>query len=376
MTAKGLEGDSATRSEPIAGVRVTVTREAMATLDDGNVVEKVTLANANGIVATVMTLGATLESLIVPDRNGMPDDVVLGHDTPGEYLAQRNFFGVSVGRYANRIAHGRFTLDGREYQLEINNGPHHLHGGIGFDQKLWAITSVSEGDEAHVELTLVSPDGEGGYPGMLRVTVRYTLDDRDQLRIDYRATTDAPTIVNLTNHALFNLAGEGARSDVLAQRLMLHASHYTPVDPTLIPTGALAPVADTPFDFRAPRAIGEGIRDGSDPQIRIGRGYDHNFVIDGTAGTLRPAARLEDPVSGRVLEMSVTAPGLQVYSGNFLDGTVVGKRGRLYRQSDGLALEPQTFPDSPNRNDFPSPRVDPGMEYVNTMLLRFSQVVR
>ena len=192
MTLKGLEGGSATGGELMVRAQVTAKREAMTRPDDGRLVEKVTLANANGISATVMTLGATLQSLIVPDRDGVLDDVVLGHDTPGEYLAQRNFFGVSVGRYANRIAHGRFSLDGHEYRLEINNGPHHLHGGAGFDQKLWAIVSVGEGEEAHVELELVSPDGEGGYPGTLRVTARYTLDDRDQLRIDYRATPDAP----------------------------------------------------------------------------------------------------------------------------------------------------------------------------------------
>jgi aldose 1-epimerase len=349
----------------------------MGTLDDGTLVEKVTLTNANGLSATVMTLGATLQSLHVPDRDGTFDDVVLGHDTPGEYFARRNFFGASVGRYANRIAHGRFSLGGHEYRLDTNDGPHHLHGGAeGFDRKLWTILSVSEGDEARVEFELVSPDGDGGYPGTLRVTASYALDDDDQLRIEYRATTNAPTIVNVTNHALFNLAGESARSDVLGQQLTVHASRYTPVDATLIPTGELAPVAGTPFDFRQPRTIGSGIREGRDAQIRIGRGYDHNFVIDGEAGALRPAARLEDPGSGRVLEMFVTAPGLQVYSGNFLDGTVAGKAGRLYRQSDGLALEPQLFPDSPNRPDFPSPRLDPGMEYVNTMLLRFTQVAR
>lgn len=356
--------------------QVSATREAMATLDDGRVVEKVTLRASDGMSATVMTLGATLQSLIVADRDGNLDDVVLGHDTPGEYLAQRNFFGVSVGRYANRIAYGRFNLDGRAYQLEVNNGPHHLHGGTGFDQSLWEIASVGEGEAAHVELALVSPDGEGGYPGTLRVTARYTLDAHGALRIDYRATTDAPTIVNLTNHALFNLAGERARCDVLAHRLTLHAIHYTPVDATLIPTGERAAVAGTPFDFREPHAIGARIRDARDPQVGIGRGYDHNFIVDGAAGTLRPAARLEDPVSGRAMEMHVTAPGIQFYSGNFLDGTVAGKQGRLYRQSDGVALEPQTFPDSPNRPDFPSPRLDPGMEYVNTMVLRFSQVAR
>ncbi|MBO9623832.1 MAG: galactose mutarotase [Sphingomonas sp.] len=368
---------SETRQSAGAQGRVSAVRAPMGVLADGRLVEKVTLANANGISATVMTLGATLQALHVPDRDGVIDDIVLGHDTPDEYLARVNYFGVTVGRYANRIAHGRFTLDGRDYQLETNDGPHHLHGGLsGFDRKLWTITSVGEGEEAHVELTLVSSDGEGGYPGTLRVTARYTLDDRDQLRIDYRATTDAPTIVNLTNHALFNLAGERARGDVLTHKLTLHASRYTPVDPTLIPTGELAPVAGTAFDFAAPRAIGEAIRDGNDAQIRIGRGYDHNFVIDGTPGTLRPAALVEDPASGRAMEMLVTAPGVQVYSGNFLDGTVAGKGGRLYRQSDGLALEPQCFPDSPNRPDFPSSRLDPDMEYVNTMLLRFSQAVR
>ena len=291
--------------------RTTVRREPMGTLADGRAVEKVILANANGISATVMTLGASLQSLHLPDRNGVLADVVLGHDTPEEYLARRSYFGASVGRYANRIAHGRFALDGREYRLDTNDGPHHLHGGdTGFDQKLWTIRTVSEGDAAGVELELVSPDGEGGYPGTLRATASYTLDDSNRLCIVYRATTDAPTIVNLTNHALFNLAGEGARGDVLGQRLTV------------------------------------------------------------------PAARLEDPASGRVIELEVTAPGLQVYSGNFLDGTLVGKRGRVYRQSDGLALEPQCFPDTPNRPEFPSARLDPGMEYVNTMMLRFPQAVR
>ncbi len=350
-----------------------VLREVVEILDDGRPVETVTLANANGTSATVMTLGATLQALRVPDRDGGLDDIVLGHDTPSEYIASRNFFGATVGRHANRIAHGRFALEGAEYRLDTNDGPHHLHGGsAGFDQKVWIIRSVSEGDEARVEFGLVSPDGDGGYPGTLRVAASYALDADDQLRIDYRATSDAPTIVNLTNHALFNLAGEGARRDVLGQRLTVHASHFPPVDATLIPTGALAPVARTPFDFRAPRAIGAAIRNGHDPQIRIGRGYDHNFVIDGTPGKLRPAATFEDPGSGRVMEMFVTAPGLQVYSGNFLDGTLAGKRGRLYRQSDGLALEPQCFPDSPNQPDFPSSRLEPGTEYVSTTLLRFS----
>lgn len=370
-------GTGATKGRAMARPHATAVREPFGTLGDGRSVEKITLTNANGLSATVMTLGATLQALHVPDRDGKLDDVVLGHDTPGEYVAHRNFFGATVGRYANRIAQGRFALDGREYRLGANDGPHHLHGGDGgFDQQLWTVRAVSEGDEAQAEFELLSPDGDGGYPGALHVTAAYTLEEDDQLRIEYRATTDAPTIVNVTSHALFNLAGEGAHSDVLGQRLTLHASRYTPVDATLIPTGAFAPVAGTPFDFREPRAIGSAIRDGHDPQVRVGRGYDHNFVIDGTPGTLRPAAVLEDPASGRVMDMFVTAPGLQVYSGNFLDGTVAGKRGRLYRQSDGLALEPQAFPDAPNQPDFPSARLDPGTEYVSTMLLRFSRGAR
>ena len=344
-------------------------RQGFGALDDGTVVEKVTLANARGISATVMTLGATLQALHVPDRDGEVDDVVLGHDTLAEYCAHPQYLGVTVGRYANRIAGGRFALDGRAFRLETNDGANHLHGGAnGLDKRLWTILSA---DEGKVVLGCSSADGEGGYPGTLDVTATYTLTD-DALRIEYRATTDAPTIVNITNHALFNLAGARAASDALDHRLTLHASRYTPVDSGLIPTGELAPVSGTPFDFRRPHAIGARIRDYADPQLRIGRGYDHNFAIDGAAGTLRPALRLEDPRSGRAIEVETTAPGLQFYSGNFLDGTTAGKGGRAYRQGDGLAFEPQHFPDSPNRPQFPSPRLDPGETYVNAMVLRFA----
>ena len=231
---------------------------------------------------------------------------------------------------------------------------------------------MASGPVASVTLTYRSPDGEGGYPGNVEASATYSLSDSGELTILYRATTDRPTIVNITNHSLFNLAGERAASDAMGQVLTLHASAYTPVDETLIPTGELRPVAGTPFDFREPMAIGARIRDGRDAQIRIGRGYDHNFVIDGAAGTMRPVLRLEDPRSGRVMEMSAAAPGLQFYSGNFLNGTVIGKAGRVYRQGDGLAFEPQLFPDAPNHPDFPSARLDPGQTFTNRMVLRFS----
>ena len=350
-------------------------RERFGQLDDGTIVESVTLTNSQGMSARIITLGAALQSLVVPDRDGNRDEVTLGYDTPAEYLAKPQYFGATVGRYANRIAHGRFTLDGREYALETNDGSNHLHGGTrGYDKRVWTIESVASGANARVTLAYRSPDGEGGYPGTLNVTATYSLSDDNSLTISYRATSDRPTIVNVTNHSFFNLAGERAARDAMDARLILHASTYTPVDATLIPTGEIRPVTGTPFDFRTQAAIGARIRDGNDEQIRIGRGYDHNFVVDGTAGTLRPVLRLEDPGSGRVMEMSANAPSVQFYSGNFLNGTVVGRNGRVYRQGDGLAFEPQVYPDSPNHPDFPTARLDPGQTYVNTMVLHFSIV--
>lgn len=351
----------------------TASKQPFGSLADGTRVERITLTNANGVSASVITLGATLQSLMVPDRDGKPGDVVLGHDTAQDYLVKPQFFGVSVGRYANRIAKGRFSLDGKEYVLETNDGPNHLHGGLnGFDKRMWTVESLKNGAEARVVLRYVSPDGEGGYPGTLTSTVTYALNEKNELSIEYRATTNKPTIVNLTNHAYFDLSAGTAPGGVMNHRLTLQADAYTPVDATLIPTGERRPVAGTPFDFRQPVAIGARARDGRDDQIRIGTGYDHNFIINGTAGTLRPAARLEDPLSGRVMDMLVTAPGVQFYSGNFLDGSVIGRNGRLYRQGDGLCLEPQIFPDAPNKPDFPSARLDPGQTYVNRMVFRFS----
>jgi aldose 1-epimerase len=348
----------------------TVERASFGALADGTPIEKVTLTNGAGVSATVMTLGATLQSLIVPDRQGKPADVVLGYDTAAEYLANPQYFGASVGRFANRVAKGRFSLDGKQYTLETNDGPNHLHGGIaGFDKRVWSIMSVKSGPEAEVVLGYRSPDGEGGYPGTLLATAAYSLNEANELRVEYRAETDKPTIVNLTNHALFNLAGEGS---ALGHLLTMQASRYTPVDETLIPTGELAPVEGTPFDFRKATRIEARIRDGKNEQIRIGRGYDHNFVIDGEFGAMRPVLRLEDPHSGRVMEIDSTSPGLQFYSGNFLNGTVIGKGGQVYRQGDGHALEPQGFPDAPNQTGFPSARLNPGQKYSNVMIFRFS----
>lgn len=348
-------------------------RGDFGTLADGRKVESVELANARGMSVRILALGGVIQQLLVPDRNGKPADVVLGYATAQQYVDQPQYFGATVGRYANRIAAGKFTLEGKQYQLETNDGPNHLHGGTrGFDKVMWTIESISAGSSARAVLTYTSPDGEGGYPGKLQVTATYTLGDANELGIEYRATTDRPTIVNITNHSFFNLAGEATPSDVLGHRLTLFASQYTPVNATLIPTGERRSVADTAFDFRQPHLIGARIRDGGDEQLRLGRGYDHNYIVDGEPGRLRPAARVEDPQSGRVLELLASAPGVQFYTGNFLDATSVGKSRRVYRQGDGFCLEPQVFPDSPNRSDFPSARLNAGQTYVNALLLRFS----
>jgi len=357
----------------IAGAdAATATRGAFGALSDGTKVEAVTLTNGAGMSAKIMTLGATLQSLIVPDKAGHKDDVVLGYDTAQEYLTRPNFFGASVGRYANRIAKGKFALDGKTYTLATNDGPNSLHGGTkGFDKRMWKIDSVSNGPEAKVVLSYVSADGEEGFPGEMKVTATYSLNEQNELKLEYRATTSKPTVLNLTNHSYFNLSGNDAR-DVMGNLVTLHAARYTPVDATLIPTGERRAVAGSPFDFRAPHRVGDRIRDAKDQQIRFGRGYDHNFIVDGNAGTLRPAAVVQDPASGRTMEMSVTAPGIQFYTGNFMDGTFFGKSSRAYRQGDAICLEPGVFPDSPNHADFPTARLNPGQSYVNTMVYKFS----
>ena len=351
-----------------------VTRGHFGELADGTRIEAIELSNGNGVTARIITLGATLQSLSVPDRNGSSADIVLGYSSAAEYLEKPQYFGSTVGRYANRLKGGRFTLDGKDYSLPVNDGKNHLHGGPqGLDKVVWKVESTSGGSPAaEAVLSYRSPDGDQGYPGTLDITAVYTLNEQNELAVEYRATTDKPTIVNITNHAYFNLAGEAEGHDVMDHRLTLVADRYTPVDETLIPTGELRRVAGTAFDFREAEAIGMRVRDGGDEQIRYGRGYDHNYVIDGTAGTLRLGARVEDPVSGRVMDVLTTAPGIQFYSGNFLDGTTSGKSGRIYRQGDALCLEPQVFPDSPNQPDFPSARLDPGDTYVNKMVFRFS----
>ncbi|MFZ0501556.1 MAG: aldose epimerase family protein, partial [Steroidobacteraceae bacterium] len=346
---------------------------AFGSLADGTRIDAVDLSSRAGVRARIITLGARIQSLYTPDRAGKLGDIVLGFASPQQYFADGNYFGATVGRFANRIAKGRFTLGGHTYQVSVNDHGNSLHGGTpGFDKRVWKIESLHSGASASVVMSYVSPDGEEGYPGTLRVTATYTLTDNGELRIDYRATTDKPTIVNLSGHSYFNLASSPAHFSTMRDLLQINASHFTPVDDTLIPTGTVAPVAGTPFDFRKPTAIGLRIRDGNDMQIRYCHGYDMNFVLDGPAGALRLAARVEDPRSGRRLEVYTTAPGVQFYSGNFLGATFVGKHGIVYRQGDAVVLEPQDFPDAPNHRNFPAATLEPGATYHSVIVYRFS----
>lgn len=347
-----------------------ITREPFGTTEDGTAVDLFTLTNAHGLEARIMTYGATVVSLRVPDRTGKLDDVVLGYPSLAGYLDRSPYFGSTIGRYGNRIGKGRFTLDGKTHQLATNDGPNHLHGGAkGFDKVVWSVDSSRTDSSTTLAFAYTSPAGEEAYPGTLHVRVTYTLTDRGELRIDYAATTEAPTIVNLTHHSYFNLAGPGTR-DILGHELMIPADRYTPVDSTLIPTGELASVERTPFDFRTPTVIGARI-DQDDVQLTRGRGYDHNWVLNRQGTELTLAARLTEPTTGRTLEVVSTEPGIQFYSGNFLDGTIIGKEGRVYRHRYGLCLEPQHFPDSPNKPTFPSTVLRPGQEYRSTTVFRF-----
>lgn len=352
----------------------TVKREPFGRLTGGQAVEAITLANRAGMSARIITYGASLQSVLVPDRDGALADVTLGHSTLQPYLDQPQYFGSTVGRVANRIAGGRFSLDGVDHQVPVNNGPNSLHGGsAGFDKLNWEVLETGEGPPASVTLGLVSPDGDQGYPGTLKVTATYALTDENILAVEYRAATDRPTLVNISNHAYWNLAGHGSADGAMAHLLTIRADQYLPTDATAIPTGEFRPVDGTSFDFRRPTAIGERVRDASDEQIRFGRGYDHNWIIArDVADEPRLLARLEDPASGRVLETWSNQPGLQFYSGNFLDATSSGKAGRLYRMGDGVALEPQKFPDTPNRPEFGSLRLEPGETYRNVIQWRFT----
>jgi aldose 1-epimerase len=349
---------------------VSIACERFGMLSDGSAVDAVTLRGSRGLRARMMSYGATLIALEAPDRTGQPGNVVLGFHALDDYVRWPRFFGSTVGRYANRIANGRFRLDDVDYQVTVAQPPHALHGGArGFDKAVWKISALDGGACPTVEFAHVSPDGDQGFPGRMDVRVRYTLAD-DALRIDYTATTDRTTIVNLTNHSYFNLAGPGA-GDVLAHELEIAAGRFTPVDATLIPTGELREVAGTPFDFRAAMPIGARI--GVDEaQLKLAQGYDHNFVLDaGVPDRPAFAARVREPASGRVMEVWTTEPGIQFYSGNFLDGSAVGIDGRPYRQRDGFCLETQHFPDSPNRPEFPSTVLRPGEVFRSTTALRF-----
>lgn len=342
---------------------------------DGEVVERYTLTNDNGMAVSILTYGGIVQAIIVPDRDGNLGDVALGFDHIGDYVEKSPYFGAIVGRYANRIALGRFELEGVTYELAINNAPNALHGGEkGFDKVIWAAKELGNPDGPSVALSYTSPDGEEGYPGTLDATVTYTVTQDDELRIEYAATTDAPTVVNLSNHSYFNLAGEGSGS-ILDHELQLNAGAFTPVDETQIPTGEIAPVEGTAFDFTTAHPIGDDIRDASDEQIRIGLGYDHNFVLDRGARddtSMIEAAVVTEPSTGRVMTVSTTEPGVQFYSGNLLTGAFGGKSGRAYRQGDGFCLETQHFPNSPNQPGFPPTVLRPGEEFRSATVYAFS----
>ena len=349
-------------------------RSAFGTLPDGRAVPAVTLSNGHGVSATVIAYGAALQSLVMPDRTGARADVALGYATLPEYLAKPQYFGATVGRYANRLALGRFTIDGQSFQTPVNDGPNSLHGGKqGFDKVLWEVASVHSGPVASVTLRYVSRDGDQGYPGTLTVDATYSLDEKNQLSIEYRATTDRATVVNVTNHNYWNLSGEGSANGAMGTEVTIPADAYLPTGATAIPTGEIRPVAGTPFDFRTPRVVGERVRDAKDQQIVFGRGYDHNWIV-GRAVTAEPhlMARAHDPASGRGFELWSNQPGLQFYSGNFLDGTSSGKSGRIYRGGDALVFEPQLFPDTPNQPAFGSARLAPGETYRNLMIYRLT----
>lgn len=348
----------------------SVSAAPFGVLPSGDSVRIFTLTNANGIELRAMDYGAIVVSLRTPDRSGALADIVLGFDDLQGYLDHSPYFGAIAGRYANRIARGRFTLDGVEHKLAVNNPPNALHGGLrGFDKVIWHATPKQDGSGVGMVFEYLSPDGEEGYPGTLTARVTYSLTDSNQLIIDYEATTDKPTIVNLTQHSYFNLGGDGS-GDVLGHLLTLHADRYTPVDSTMIPTGELAPVQGTPFDFRAGIAIGARIGD-DHAQVGNGRGYDHNFVINRPGPGLVPAARVVDPESGRTLDVATTEPGIQLYTGNFLDGSFPGKAGRVYRHRNALCLETQHFPDSPNQPSFPSTVLRPGETFRSRTVYRF-----
>jgi len=357
---------TAQESEVKEKKEMSITKETFGKMPDGQEITLYTLTNPNGIKAKIMNYGATLVSLETPDRDGKVTDITLGFDTLDGYLTEHPYFGVIVGRYANRIGKGRFMLDGVEYKLATNNGPNHLHGGIkGFDKVVWKVDDVKANDDtAAVKLSYLSKNGEEGYPGNLTCSVIYTLTKDNKLRIDYEAKTDKTTVVNMTNHAYWNLAGQGS-GDILGHELMLNADKYTPVDEGLIPTGEIKDVKDSPMDFTKPMTIGSRID-------QVTGGYDHNYVLNSGGGKLALAARVYEPTTGRVMEIYTTEPGIQFYSGNFLDGSITGKSGKVYKKHYGFCLETQHFPDSPNKPKFPSVVLKPGEKYTTVTVHKFS----
>jgi aldose 1-epimerase len=356
----------------IAHAQATVTKESFGKTADGENVDLYTLRNMHGVEAKITNYGGILVSLKVPDRGGKFDDVVLGFNDLDSYLKGHPYFGALIGRYGNRIAKGRFTLNGVEYKLAVNNGENHLHGGIkGFDKVVWTGKEAKTTAGPAVTLSYLSKDGEEGYPGNLNVRVVYTLTNKDELKIEYSATTDKDTVTNLTHHSYFNLAGEG-NGDILNHQVLINATRFVPTDAGSIPTGELRKVAGTPFDFRKLTAIGARINQ-DDEQLKFGNGYDHTWVINGRPGAMRLAAQAYEPTSGRRMQVWTTEPGVQFYTGNFLDGTLTGKSGKIYQRRYGFCFETQHYPDSPNQPSFPTTTLKKGATYRSTTIYRFTR---
>ena len=354
----------------VAHAQATVTKESFGKTADGHNVDLYTLRNARGVEAKITNYGGIVVSLKVPDRNGKFDDVVLGFNDLDSYLKGHPYFGAIIGRYGNRIAKGRFTLNGVEYKLAVNNGENHLHGGIkAFDKVVWTGKESKTSAGPAVTLTYLSKDGEEGYPGNLNITVVYTLTNNNELKIDYSATTDKDTVINLTHHSYFNLAGEG-NGDILNHRVLINANRFLPTDAGSIPTGELRQVAGTPFDFRKLTAIGARINQ-DEEQLKLGNGYDHTWIITGRPGTLRLAAQAFEPTSRRRMQVWTTEPGMQFYTGNFLDGTLTGKSGKIYQRRYGFCFETQHYPDSPNQSAFPTTTLKKGTTYRSTTIYKF-----
>jgi aldose 1-epimerase len=359
-----------TSSSP-ATPSATMKKDPFGKLPNGDPVDLYTMTNANGVSVSITTYGGRVVALKTPDKKGTAGDIVLGFDSLDGYLGDNPYFGALIGRYGNRIGKAQFTLDGKVYKLFVNDGPNSLHGGkVGFDKVLWTSLDKSTADVPAVELRYTSKDGEEGYPGELASIVTYSLTPQNELKIEYKATTDKPTVLNLTNHTYWNLAGAGV-GDILGHALTIVASKFTPVDKTLIPTGELKSLDGSPFDFRTATAIGARI-DNNDQQLKFGKGYDHNYVLDSTGGSLARCVLVHEPNSGRTMEVLTTQPGVQFYTGNFLDGKIKGKGGKVYPFRGALCLETQHFPDSPNKPTFPTTVLKPGEEYKYTTVYKFS----